>query len=240
MRRAVGVDGCRFGWVAVSGADDGSLGYGVFRSMRALLDNFRLAESIFVDIPIGLPWRGCVSRPCDEMARRLLKHRHVCVFTPPCRAAVRAKSKEAARLANVEELGRSLSEQALGICAKVAEVDELLATDEAARTRLREVHPEVCFWALNRGTPLADAKTSSAGVQSRLNVLSVQEPRSEQLLRRVMLERPRSHVKADDVLDALVAYVTASAAPAALTSLRGVPLRDEVGLPMEMLYLSPR
>lgn len=38
-----------------------------------------------------------------------------------------------ARLRNQEELGKSVAEQALGICAKVAEVDALPLEDEVAQ-----------------------------------------------------------------------------------------------------------
>ena len=39
--------------------------------------------------------------------------------------------------------------QAWGIVRKVAEVDEALLTHAAWRLRVREVHPEVCFYFLN-------------------------------------------------------------------------------------------
>jgi predicted RNase H-like nuclease len=239
MGLAVGVDGCKFGWIAVTNGENGALRYALFRALKALFEHHRDAERVFVDIPIGLPWRACPSRPCDVMARRTLGSRHVCVFTPPCRAAARLGDKSEARKANLNELGRSLSEQALGICLKVNEADALMRTDASARTRIREVHPEVCFWALNGGTPLMHGKTTSAGIRARLELLSRREPLSKQLLQQILREQPRTHVKADDVLDALVAYVTAAEDPVRVSSLRGVPQFDQEGLPMEMLYVGP-
>jgi len=44
-------------------------------------------------------------------------------------------------------------------------------------------------------------------------------------------------VQADDVLDAAVAFVTAEARGGELVPLVGMPPHDEIGLPMEMLYL---
>ncbi len=231
MGQAVGVDGCRHGWIAVTG-EGASLDYRLFSSMRELLAFHGDASRVLVDIPIGLPWKECPARPCDVLARQKLGHRHVCVFAAPSRAACQAGSKAEAREQNLAELGKSLSEQALGICAKVAEVDALLLSDANARARVREIHPEVCFWAMN------DAKTTRAGVQARLELLSRRLPQAADLLARVLAETHRSQVKADDVLDALAGYLTARADDAALCVLRGDPRHDQEGLPMEMLYVA--
>lgn len=131
-----------------------------------------------------------------------------------------------------------MSEQALGICAKVAEVDTLLLSDVGARGRVREIHPEVCFWAMNNGSPMNDAKTTRVGVQARLARLSRRLPQSDALLARVLSETPRPQVKADDVLDALASYLTARADDSALRALRGEPSHDREDLPMEMLYIA--
>lgn len=161
MRDAIGVDGCRGGWLAISG-NGREVNYQVFATMAELLAAHREASGIFIDIPIGLPWAGCPVRPCDALAREKLGHRHVCVFPAPSRAAcyaVRAgKNADTARQLNLSAIGKSLSAQALGICSKVAEVDELLLTNMQARRRVREVHPEVCFWAINKQKPLDAAK----------------------------------------------------------------------------------
>lgn len=237
MGQAVGVDGCRYGWIAVTG-DGTTLDYRLFASIRELVSFHSDAARVLVDIPIGLPWKACPARPCDVLARQKLEHRHVCVFAAPSRAACRAGSKTEARERNLAELGKSLSEQALGICAKVAEVDALLLSDASLRARVREIHPEVCFWAMNDGAPMNDAKTSRAGVQARLSLLSHRLPQAADLLARVLAETPRSQVKADDVLDALAGYLTARADDAALCVLRGDPRHDQEGLPMEMLYVA--
>jgi hypothetical protein len=106
-----------------------------------------------------------------------------------------------------------------------------------ARSRVSEVHPQVCFWAMNRGTPLGDGKTTRAGVDARLKLLSHRLPQASGLLTRVLAERRRAQVKADDVLDALAAYLVAAADPAAVLRLRGEPSDDPQSLPMEMLYI---
>ena len=54
MARYVGVDGCRFGWVAVA-EEAGRLEYRLFGAMSDVLAAHPDAERILVDIPIGLP-----------------------------------------------------------------------------------------------------------------------------------------------------------------------------------------
>jgi predicted RNase H-like nuclease len=153
MARFVGVDGCRFGWVAVA-EEAGRLEYRLFGAMSDVLAAHPDAERILVDIPIGLPSKQCPVRPCDLLARKLLgAPRASSVFPPPSRAACRAASVAEARRINLSEVERSLSEQAWGICRKVAEVDALLLAQSAARKVVREMHPEVCFYGLNARDP---------------------------------------------------------------------------------------
>ena len=117
---SVGVDGCRAGWISVS-RPDGALTYRVNSSFAEVLASWRTAKSILVDIPIGLPWRDCASRPCDQQARALLGARAPSVFSPPSRRASRATDIGQARAWNLDEVGRSLSAQAWGICRKIVE-----------------------------------------------------------------------------------------------------------------------
>ena len=236
MTMRVGVDGCRFGWVAVFDAQD-QLRYRLFRRFDALAQAFPTAD-ILVDIPIGLPWRDCPVRPCDTLARKCLgRCRASSVFPAPSRAACGATDIADARAKNSAELGRSLSAQAWGICAKVAEVDRFLLGNAASQARVREVHPEVCFWALNGRQSMQHSKGKGPGSSERLAVLTPHEPRSQALLDTVLREQLRRDVQPDDVLDALVAFVTAAAGPSAVRRLQGQPARDQVGLPMEMLHL---
>jgi predicted RNase H-like nuclease len=237
MSDHIGVDGCRLGWVAVF-AEGTQLRYRLFHRFDELVAGFPRAITILVDIPIGLPWSGCPTRPCDTLARRRLgAGRASSVFPAPSRAACGAPDVAEARRLNIAELGRSLSAQAWGICAKVAEVDQFLRSDMAVRSRVREVHPEVCFWGLNGSKSMRHAKSTKEGQSERMTVLSRHEPRSQALLDTVLREQRRKDVQADDVLDALVGFITAAAAPEAIQRVQGDPAHDAVGLPMEMLYL---
>ena len=237
MSAYVGVDGCRSGWVAVSEEGNG-LAYRMLPTMRELLADYPKAEYVLVDIPIGLPWKECPVRPCDRLARQHLGHRASSVFAVPCRKASCAADIFEARRQNIQELERSLSAQAWGICRKIAEVDELLLSEPVARRAIREIHPEVCFWGLNGRRAMQHSKRRPAGVLERVGVLARYEPRTEALLASALAEQRRIDLQADDVLDALVGFVVARAMPGGIEGLDGQPVCDERGLPMEMVYVS--
>ncbi len=237
--RHVGVDGCRAGWIAINRACE-RLEYGVFRAMGDVLAAYDDAERIFVDVPIGLPWDGAPVRPCDRLARGLLgKPRMSSVFPVPCRDAVYARSLAEARKVNSAVLGRSLTEQTWGICAKIKQVDALLLEKAPLGAQVREIHPELCFWALAGRKPMRHRKNTVAGRNERLDVISRHEPGAPALLRLALSQTRRTDVQADDVLDAMVAFITAEAQVGRLTCLTGEPSRDQRGLPMEMLYAEP-
>jgi predicted RNase H-like nuclease len=142
MVQHVGVDGCRFGWVAVF-EDNGELLYRLFSKFAELVAFFP-AANFLVDIPIGLPWNACPVRPCDALARKNLgPGRASSVFPAPSRDACRASDVNEARRLNEAELGKSLSAQAWGICPKIAEVDVFMLSNPTAQLRVREMHPEV-------------------------------------------------------------------------------------------------
>ena len=230
----VGVDGCKAGWIGVSRLG-GHLAYEIYPSIRALADAFPLAQRILVDIPIGLPWHDCPRRPCDELARTSLgSPRGSSVFAVPCREAVYAKDIASARALNMRELGPSLSEQTWGITPKIAEVDTFV---RGGGTRMQEIHPEVCFWGLAGNKPMQYKKSLPQGARERLDLLSRFEPATASLLARAMSETRRKHLRADDILDAVVAFVTAEARVGTLSRLVGQPAVDCQGLPLEMLYV---
>jgi predicted RNase H-like nuclease len=80
-------------------------------------------------------------------------------------------------------------------------------------------------------------KSTREGHEERLKVLEQVEPKIRSFTKFVLEHTFRKHVAADDVLDAAVAFVTAEAKQGCLVSLvQNIPL-DELGRPMEMLYL---
>jgi predicted RNase H-like nuclease len=237
--RYVGVDGCRAGWIAVA-TNGRELQYALFSSIREVVDTFPGAERICIDIPIGLPWDEYPIRDCDRLARSVLgRDRRSSVFPVPCRAAVHARSPAEARELNLVQLRRSLSAQALAIRCRIAEVDVLLTTEQSSKSVIREVHPEVCFWALGAQSLVAHRKSTPAGIKERLHVVGSYTIDAPRLLQTVLAEWPRRSVAVDDVLDALVAWITAQAPESAIRRLSGTPGIDQLGLAMEMLYAIP-
>ncbi|MDI6632332.1 MAG: DUF429 domain-containing protein [Thermoanaerobacteraceae bacterium] len=146
----VGVDGCRGQcWLAVILGADGRAEARVFSDIFALWQECKAASLILIDIPIGLRDGGALERRCDKEARkRLGPKRGASVFPVPCRAALRADSYEEASEINRQHTGRKLSKQSWGILLKIRQVEELVTGDAEARARIRESHPEICFWAL--------------------------------------------------------------------------------------------
>jgi predicted RNase H-like nuclease len=234
MAHVLGIDGCRGGWCAVSIHDEGSIlsvsPPAIYRSFQEVLNS--TADLICIDIPIGL-LEGRGRRPCDAEARRLLRSRAVCVFTPPCRMALERKDYPTASETNHNVTGRKLAIQAYAIAGKIAEVDNLMAP--ALQCRVHEVHPELCFWALNGGEPVLSNKKRLIGRHERWH-----------LLRRVLLSLPEQPPRprdlptgcaVDDYIDALVAAWTA------VCIARGFgdriphnPTVDDRGLRMEMWF----
>ena len=145
-----GVDGCRAGWVAFK-VEVPSLTTSVdVADLREVLGK-RPPDlaCVGIDIPIGL-LEG--PRACDKAARKLLgQPRGSRVFPSPCRAAVHAATYEEASAVNRRNTGRGLSQQAWGIAPKIKQVDDAITPD--CQQWAFEVHPEVCFWAVNQRRP---------------------------------------------------------------------------------------
>jgi predicted RNase H-like nuclease len=213
------------------------LEFALYPTIDNLVAANRGAERIFVDIPIGLPWSAVPTRPCDQLARSVLGKRRSSVFSPPCREALYAANVAEARRTNLAVLRRSLSEQAWGICPKIAEVDTLLSANPLWIGKIREIHPEVCFWALADRRPMEHNKGTRQGLEDRCEVLRRYEPQTKQLITRVLSATPRARVQADDVLDGLAALLTAEADDRNLARLIGTPATDQRGLVMEMVHL---
>ena len=209
---------------------------GLFPNVAALCKKHRDAHLILIDIPIGLRDKGDDERLCDTEARRLLGDRASSVFPAPCREAVHAESyKEGSRINN-ERTGRKLSKQSWGLVPKIREVDDLLLSDEKARERIREIHPEICFWALAGGHPMDHHKSAEQGYLERAHVLEAVFPGAYDIIANALDQWTRGDVARDDILDALAAAVTAAAGLHALASIPNNPDTDSNDLPMQMLY----
>ena len=179
----VGVDGCRSGWFAVRLECGGYSSIDVFPRIEDLCNEWSDASLILIDIPIGL---SDTNRRCDRDARKILGHRHSSVFPPPCREALQASTYREASEDNFGVTGRKLSKQAWGILPKIKQVDEFLRLDPDAKRRIREVHPEVCFWAFAGGVPMTTRKRRRDGWQERLSLLRQLDIRIDSVVDRAL------------------------------------------------------
>ncbi len=242
----VGVDGCPDGWVVVR-YDETFIGGGVYPDIEAVWDALEdTAETVLVDVPIGLRADSARPRPCDTAARdRLAPTRHASVFPVPIRPAVHAESYETAKAIQERRTDGSLGIQAWHIADNIAAVDTLLReTVPSAAGTLREAHPEVCFWALNDRTPAAHSKTG-APARAFWERVDILETVDETVLDHVRTLGRQIDAEAtnDDLLDAFVLALTASPKTGQLRRLPEEPPTadpgDPTGLPMEMVYAYP-
>jgi len=234
----IGVDACKAGWFAVVLTEGTNWKVNIFPDISSLWNQYKDARLILIDIPIGLLDNGSDERVCDKEARKLLGKRRSSVFAAPCRSAIHADTYEKASEINAQKTGRRLSKQVWGIIPKIREVDQLLLADMTARSRIREIHPELCFWALNSGKPMKYSKKKEKGKAflERMKVLLSVYPYTKDIVDSTLTKYPRKKVAKDDILDALVAAVTASKERQRLSSIPKITDVDSKGLPMEMVY----
>ena len=230
-----GLDGCKAGWVMVtwSGKTD-------IAPQAALIPNFSHAIStaahiIAVDMPIGLPRLS--GRTCERETRSRLGQRQSSVFAVPSRAAVMQEDYFASCRVNLDysDPPRKVSKQCFMLFPKIREIDTVITSD--LQSRVWEVHPELCFWAMNGCKPVPLAKK----IKSQPNPGGM-------ALRRELLARngfpvdrlqhpswPKSQVAEDDILDACAcAWSAARIARGEQICLPAEPEFDARGLRMQI------
>lgn len=231
-----GVDGCRAGWFAVlREVETGKTQHaGPLNHISDVLALPQEPRIIGVDIPIGLPdhaERG--GRECDRVARALLGKRGCCVFSPPVRAALaHCDNYEAAKQANraSSDAQISLSRQAFSISKKITQVDHFITP--AKQKRIKEVHPELSFYELNKRRPIFLNKRDVQGEKERVALL--REGRFAEITDRLQDTR-RPGVERDDILDACAACWTAERILSGLgVCIPDSPIRDHKQLRMEI------
>lgn len=233
----VGVDGCGKGWFTVILKENNGYEVNLFENVKELYSYYNNAALILIDIPIGLREKGNEERCCDKEARKLLGKRASSIFPAPCRPAIHADTYEEAKKINKKNTGRKMSYQTWNIIRKIRDVDELLLKDKSARLRIKEIHPEICFWALANKNPMEHSKRTEEGFKERKQVLHSIFHLTNDIINDAESEYKRNEVARDDILDALSAAVTA------MLGINGtipkMPQFDSHGLPMEMVYHVP-
>ena len=148
---------------------------------------------------------------------------------------MQAKDYEEAKRRSQKAIGKKLSKQAFAIIPKIREADKLLRNDEKARRVVREVHPEICFWAF-AGRPMKFSKKKKEGYAERLAVLESVRPSARREIKEILKDFLRKAVARDDAVDAMAAAITATTGARSLRTLPLRPPTDSKGLPMEMVY----
>jgi predicted RNase H-like nuclease len=232
-----GADNCKTSWFAIALKDNGDPEAVCFRNVSELWDKYKKASMILIDIPIGLLDKGNEERKCDKEARAKLKSpRAYSVFPAPCRRAIREEDYNKAKEINKDKTEKGLTKQTFAIMPKIRDVDNFLLNNKAARSRIKETHPEICFWAL-AGHPMVHSKKKSEGQTERIKVLESVYPRADDIITCAKSTYRRKELAIDDILDAFAAAVTAMLG--SKNKFERLPqklAKDSQGLPMQMLY----
>lgn len=230
----IGIDGCKGKWVAVC-INESGFEVKKYNRIAEICTWYPNADSYLVDMPIGLVEKASDVRP-EAIVRKMLGPKGSSIFGVPCRQAVYAGSKAEAREKNIAVLGKSLSEQTLGIALAIRQVDEFLQENTGWKNRLMESHPELCFMKLNANRPVLENKMSAEGRETRMDILRSYYPLADQVLARYLAEVP-SRKKTDDVVDALcLAVMGMVMMEKSIKSAPESPMRDSTGLLMQMVY----
>lgn len=207
--QVVGIDGCKFGWVAVQLELNGNFSISKHAHFFEIIERYPHASRYLVDMVIGLGEKE-IPRAVENLARQRLKpNRTSSVFTVPCRDAVYAKSYDEAKLINLKQFDKSISIQAWNIVPKIKEVDSFLQKNKKLQSKIWEAHPEICFAALNQGLPMHFKKSTIDGEEERISILQKKYKRAKEIYQNGLQNFLRKDVKKDDLLDALCLAVNA-------------------------------
>ena len=236
---AIGVDGCRDGWIAailpISDTSGSKLDFLHVPDFHTLKNHTRTAEKIvMIDMPIGLLDSG--RRPCEHMARRALGKRASSVFPAPRRPMLTMETYEEANQwgkAQGADAGGGLSKQAWNILAKIREIDEAITPED--QNWLGEAHPEFAFTNANHGEPCQWGKKTVEGRAERQAILAMRGlqdlPQHWLAMKQISTFR---NVAEDDFLDACILSLTARARAAGKATCLNNGTRDSRGLCLEI------
>ncbi|MBI4198606.1 MAG: DUF429 domain-containing protein [Chloroflexi bacterium] len=201
-----GVDGCGNKWVAALAATDlNQYQVETFKGLGQLLDKFPTLEVVAVDTPIGLPDVRHPLRQCDLEARALLGRRGGAVFPAPQRLLLESPDYTSANLLSRKTLGKGLSPFAYGIFYYLRDADATVR--QVGQRRIKEVHPEVSFWAMNERRAMGEGKKKAGGLEDRCALLIRQF--GTETVRTCEFARIGKGVEKHDLYDALAALWSA-------------------------------
>jgi predicted RNase H-like nuclease len=233
MTWVAGADGFKRGWRVV--LCEIETGLWTIRDVAAFSELLKLREApsiVCVDMPIGLhehtPPGG---RECEGLARGLLGPRRASVFSAVGRQALACSSRADAHATSIAAGGIGVGSQAWGLAAKLREVDQAMSPEK--QTVVFEVHPELCFWAMNGRQPMPHGKKTGAGENDRITALiqsGVPKTFLDEVLRKLRSGR-------DDFIDACaVAWTARRVFGGVAERLPSKVVRDGRGLDMAIWF----
>lgn len=167
MTWIAGVDGFKSQWCAVlQNTHNEELRVRIVPTFAGLLSLPEAPQVVAVDIPIGLPdYAAPGGRACEREARRVLGPRASSVFSAVGRRALEQASRADADRASRAAGGLGVGAQAWGLAVKLREADAAMSPE--SQRVVHEVHPEVCFWAMNDRVPMPFGKKTAEGERAR-------------------------------------------------------------------------
>lgn len=182
-RCVAGVDSTKRGWIAVVLENGRVSEVRLLQGSDTTFSELGAATVVAIDMPIGFG-----PRAADTLARERVGGSSV--FAIP----------EEEKFAEPFGPGRGISAQAHALGTRIRHVTEVAASDR----RFREVHPEVCFWAMNGERRLVYRKKSAGGALERMALL---ERAGIEIATKLLDDAARAPL--DDVLDAAACAWTA-------------------------------
>lgn len=233
---SVGVDGCMGKWLVVA-ITESRFEVNLMKTIGDVCGKYQNADSIMVDMPIGLPESLTDIRPDSELRKRL-KGKASSVFSTPCRQSVYTADYTKAIEENKNALHISINPLSHAIIPKIREVDCFLQKNSEWKNRLVESHSEFCFAVLNKNTPIRENKQTLIGVQKRVEVLNQYYPESFSVVEQFQRTAPTALCsKLDNVIDALALAVVGSVGiKNGFRTIPQVPMEDSTGIKMQVVY----
>jgi len=232
---SVGIDSCMGKWLVVALTDNG-FEVNLIKNIGDVCKKYKDADSIIVDMPIGLPESLTDIRPDCELRKRL-KGKASVVFNTPCRQAVYAANYTKAIEENRKVLQGSISPCANAMIPKIREIDSFLCENSEWKNRLVESHPEFCFAALNKNNPILDNRQTLLGVQKRMEALSKYYPESYAVVEQFQkISHLTMSSKLDHVIDALaLAVIGVLGTKNGFFTIPTVPMEDSRKIKMQIM-----
>lgn len=220
-----GVDWARKGWFAVFLTADGDCEGDFYPTLWNLWrDRGDDISRMLVDIPIGLCEEK--KRACDVAAKAYIGPRQQSsLFYTPIREAVYAQNIDLGKERHREvDADFSIQNQAWGLVPRIREADAFVRDCDASG-KVLETHPECCFVALNNDEHLSNSKKTEEGIEERLQLLDSAVEIDVREFYKTAHSTFREPTYAptvggrDDLVDALVAAVSAASTEEELPSL---------------------